>query len=371
MEKRGSLDYMVLVMTVLLVLFGLIMVFSASYYLSQSKGGEGVYFLLKQLLGAGIGLGVMIAVSYIPYKLYSKPIVPFFLIAVSTVLLIIVLFADKKNEVNRFLTIAGVQFQPSEIGRFSLIVFLSWWISGHIEDLRSKDFKRFVRKGIGMPLLVTGLIAGLILTGKNLSMAFSTLLIALVILFVAGLNWRPLALLTAIGTGAGALFAVIEPYRFQRLTIFLNPWKDAKGIGYQLVQSLYALGNGGLFGVGLGNSRQKLLWLPYAESDFILSIVGEEFGFFGMALLIIAFWLLLWRGMLIAAKAPDNFGMLMAAGITSLIGIQLIINVLVVTSSMPPTGVPLPFISSGNTSLVVFMSAVGILLNISRQARKT
>ena len=155
-----------------------------------------------------------------------------------------------------------------------------------------------------------------------------------------------------------------------RLTIFTNPWEDPRASGFQLIQSLYALGAGGLFGVGLGNSRQKYLFLTYCESDFILSIIGEEFGFVGVAVLLIVFIALIWRGTLTAMYAPDTFGLLMAAGITALIAIQVIINVAVVTSSMPPTGVPLPFISAGNTSLIIFMSEIGVLLNISSQRKR-
>jgi cell division protein FtsW len=297
--------------------------------------------------------------------------VPLLLLVISCALLVVVLFADKKNEVNRFLTVGSVQFQPSEIARFSLIIFIAWWISGHAKYVKDKSLKVFLAKGISGPLVATGLITGLILIGKNLSMAVSTLLIALAMLVVAGMNWKRFAVMLSACGVFGVIFTITEAYRMRRLFIFLNPWTDPKGNGYQIVQSLYALGNGGLFGVGLGNSRQKLLYLPYSYSDFILSIVGEEFGFIGFALLVVFFWILIWRGLLVASKAPDDFGMLMATGITSLIGIQFLINVLVVTSTMPPTGVPLPFISAGNSSLVVFMTAVGILLNISRRQLKT
>jgi cell division protein FtsW len=187
----------------------------------------------------------------------------------------------------------------------------------------------------------------------------------------AGINWKRFAVMLSACGVFGFVFTVTEAYRLRRLLIFLHPWSDPRGDGYQIVQSLYALGNGGLFGVGLGNSRQARLFLPYAESDFILSIIGEELGFVGFAVLVVFFWVLIWRGLLVATRAQDEFGMLMATGITSLIGIQFLINVLVVTSTMPPTGVPLPFISNGNTSLVIFMAAVGILLNISRRQLRT
>jgi cell division protein FtsW len=371
MQQRRPIDQMILAVTIILTLFGLVMVFSASFYISQAKGGEGSYFLVKQLLGAAIGVVALLIACYIPYKVFNKPVVPVLLMLVSVALLIIVLFADKKNEVNRFLTIGSIQFQPSEIGRFSLIVFLSWWIARHRDDLRHKKIMVFLKKGLSGPLIATALITGLILLGKNLSMAVSTLLIALAMLLVAGVNWKRFLCMLGSCGAFGFIFTLTEAYRYKRLFIFLNPWKAPSTDGYQLVQSLYALGNGGLFGVGLGNSRQKLLYLPYAESDFILSIVGEEFGYIGFALLMLLFWILIWRGMLVATRAPDDFGLLMATGITSLVGVQFLINVLVVTSSMPPTGVPLPFISAGNTSLVVFMAAVGILLNVSRHQTQT
>jgi cell division protein FtsW len=249
-------------------------------------------------------------------------------------------------------------------------VFLSWWISRHKEEIRHEKLSVFLIKGFLVPFVATALITGLILWGKNLSMAVSTLLIALALFLVAGVNWKRLLCMLGSCGLFGYIFTVTEAYRYRRLFIFLNPWSAPATDGYQLVQSLYALGNGGVFGVGLGNSRQKLLYLPYAESDFILSIVGEEFGFIGFALLVLLFWILICRGMAVASRAPDDFGLLMATGITALVGVQFLINVLVVTSSMPPTGVPLPFISNGNTSLVVFMAAVGILLNISRHRTK-
>ena len=370
MGGKRAIDYMILGVTVALTLFGLVLVFSASFYVSQAKGGEGSYFLIKQLIGAAIGIAALLIACYVPYRIYNKPAVPILMMIISIVLLVVVLFVDKKNDVNRFLTIGGIQFQPSEIGRFSLIIFISWWISGHTNDLRDKSFKRFFTKGLSGPLTATALITGLILMGSNLSMAISTLLITLAMLLVAGVNWKRVSIMLGACGLVGLIFSVTAAFRFKRLFIFLHPWSDPKGSGYQIVQSLYALGNGGIFGVGLGNSRQKLLYLPYAESDFILSIVGEEFGFIGFALLMVLFWILIWRGMLVASKSPDDFGMLMAAGITSLIGVQFLINVLVVTSSMPPTGVPLPFISAGNTSLIVFMAAVGILLNISRHEQR-
>ena len=373
--RLGKLDFAILTVTILLTLFGLVMVFSASYYEAQQNKGGSTFYLTKQLLGAGVGVVVMLVASVLAYRVYNRPIVPYFLVLLSVVLLIVVLFADRKNNVNRFLNIGGFSFQPSELGRLAVVFFIAWWTPKHSEQMRSDKLKVVFTEGLGMPLLVAGGISGLILAGKNLSMAGSTLLVALVMMLVAGVRLKPLLIMLGVTIIFGVVFTLIESYRMTRLIVFMNPWNYVGGNtndeGYQLVQSLYALGNGGIFGVGLGNSRQKLLYLPYMYSDFILSIIGEELGFLGMCALVLAFWVLLWRGMLVAAKAMDEYGMMLAAGITALIGIQFLINLLVVTSTMPPTGVPLPFISAGNTSLIVFMAAVGVLLNVSRSSVKT
>ncbi len=373
--RLGKLDFAILTVTILLTLFGLVMVFSASYYEAQQNKGGSTFYLTKQLLGAGVGVVVMLVASVMAYRVYNRPIVPYFLVLLSVVLLIVVLFADRKNNVNRFLNIGGFSFQPSELGRLAVVFFIAWWTPKHKEQMRSDKLKVVFTEGLGMPLLVAGGISGLILAGKNLSMAGSTLLVALVMMLVAGVRLKPLLIMLGVTIVFGVVFTLIEAYRMTRLIVFMNPWNYVGGNtndeGYQLVQSLYALGNGGIFGVGLGNSRQKLLYLPYMYSDFILSIIGEELGFLGMCALVLAFWVLLWRGMLVAAKAMDEYGMMLAAGITALIGIQFLINLLVVTSTMPPTGVPLPFISAGNTSLIVFMAAVGVLLNVSRSSVKT
>ena len=373
--RLGKLDFAILTVTILLTLFGLVMVFSASYYEAQQNKGGSTFYLTKQLLGAGVGVVVMLVASVMAYRVYNRPIVPYFLVLLSVVLLIVVLFADRKNNVNRFLNIGGFSFQPSELGRLAVVFFIAWWTPKHSEQMRSDKLKVVFTEGLGMPLLVAGGISGLILAGKNLSMAGSTLLVALVMMLVAGVRLKPLLIMLGVTIVFGVVFTLIEAYRMTRLIVFMNPWNYVGGNtndeGYQLVQSLYALGNGGIFGVGLGNSRQKLLYLPYMYSDFILSIIGEELGFLGMCALVLAFWVLLWRGMLVAAKALDEYGMMLAAGITALIGIQFLINLLVVTSTMPPTGVPLPFISAGNTSLIVFMAAVGVLLNVSRSSVKT
>ncbi|MDD3242839.1 MAG: putative lipid II flippase FtsW [Eubacteriales bacterium] len=365
MPKRNRMDYIMLVCCLGLVIFGLVMVFSASYYTSQSKGGNGTYFLIKQITGAALGVGVLLVCAFVPVKWFDNLAIPGFLIVVSIGLLIWALTKDAVNGAKRWVEIAGQSVQPSEIGRVAVMYFTAVWLSRHQDDFKSRVPRRFFL-AILPPLAVVLVIFLLIILGSNLSMAASTLILFMLMLVVGGINGKAFGMLSGAGGVAVVLLAVLEPYRLKRMLIFTDPFKDPQKTGYQLVQSLYALGSGGLFGVGLGNSRQKYLYLPYSESDFILSIIGEEFGFVGMIILMIVFWIFIWRGFVTALRAPDAFMMLMATGIVALVAIQLIINVAVITASMPPTGVPLPFISAGNSSLIVFMAATGILLNISR-----
>lgn len=364
------MDYIMLVCCIGLVVFGLVMVFSASYYTSQSKGGDGTYFLLKQVLGAALGIVVMMICAFLPLRAYNNLALPILLTLVSMGLLIWALMLPDVNGAKRWVEIAGQSVQPSEIGRVAVMYFTAVWLARYQDDLRSRIPRRFFR-AILPPLAVMGVIFVLIILGSNLSMAASTLLLFMVMIIAAGINWRAFGTFMGLGGLAVVLLTVLEPYRLRRMLIFSDPFSDPQKNGYQLVQSLYALGSGGLFGVGLGNSRQKYLYLPYSESDFILSIIGEEFGFVGLCVLMLVFWIFIWRGIVAAIKAPDRFSMLMGIGIVGLVAVQLLINVAVVTSSMPPTGVPLPFISAGNSSLIVFMALTGILLNISRYSQES
>lgn len=370
MKIGKNFDYAIFAIVVILVMFGVVMVFSASYYTNQSNDGDGLNYFWQQLLGAGIGLAAMIVLACVDYHVYQKMFIPALLMLVSAVFLVMVLFTQEDTGgAKRWLDLGFVSFQPSEAGRFALLVFCADWLARYRQEITGRDFRKFMG-AISAPFLAAGAVCGLILAENSLSMTAATGLMFICLLVAAGISGRVLALLGAGAAGLGTVFALIKPYRVARLTIFTNPWKDPLKNGYQVIQSLYALGAGGLLGVGLGNSRQKYLFLKYCESDFILSIIGEELGFVGVAALLAAFLALIWRGMLTATRAPDTFGLLLAAGITAVIAIQVIINVAVVTSSMPPTGVPLPFISKGNTSLVIFMSEIGILLNISSQRKR-
>lgn len=372
-------DYIIFVLVTALSLFGLIMVFSASYYTYAVKAGaSGISVLLKQGWMVVIGLVLMIITMNIPYHLYNRfrvkgfSIVAVLAVLASVVLLMIVLILPGDlNGAKRWINIFGVSIQPSEIGRFAMIFFVADEFSRKREDLtQRRDFIRFA-KAFAPSLFVAGGICALILAGSNLSMTAATGLTFICMCVAAGINWRFIALMCFGALALGTLFTITESYRMARVLIFTDPFSDPQGNGYQVVQSLYALGAGGLTGVGIGNSTQKYLYLTYGDSDFIFAIIGEETGFIGIILLLAVYALLIYRGLRCAAFTVDTDGLLLATGIISTIAIQLIINVAVCTSSMPPTGLPLPFISAGGSSMIIFMVETGILLNVSRFSRQT
>lgn len=358
-------DFTILIVLLALVGFGLVMVYSSSYYYAQSKFGDGQYYFKKQIMGAVLGFILLIILANFDYHKLKKLKWPAIVLAV--VLLGLVLlpsFQANKNGASRWLNIAGISLQPSEIAKFAVILFMSATMASN-----QKYIKRF-SVGVLPNLILLGLVCGLIILQPNLSTVISICLLGFIMMYAGGAKMSHLIPL--------ALFAVVvlvylmfsADYRMKRYQIFLNPWEDPKGDGYQLIQSLYAIGGGGLFGAGIGASRQKLLFLPYGESDFIFSVIAEETGLFGVLILLVLFALLLWRGIKTAITARDQFGALLATGIVSIIAIQVIIHIGVATGSMPPTGVTLPFISAGNSSLTIFTGSIGILLNISKYAKQ-
>ena len=253
---------------------------------------------------------------------------------------------------------------PGEIAKFAMICFVSAYFAADIRKIKS------LFKGIVPMVLLTGLFAGLIVVQPNLSTALTLCGIVAAMMFIAGMQWRYVWLLIAGLIGGLVLILNSDNYQAVRMRSFIDPFKDAQGDGWQVVQSLLALGTGGLRGLGLGKSVQKNLYLPEPQNDFILAIIGEELGFIGIMILLAVFIILVWRGLMIAMKAPDKFGMLFASGAMMMIGIQVVLNVAVVTSSMPPTGIALPFISYGGNSLWIIMGSIGVVLNISRQSQK-
>lgn len=360
-EKRTNV-WLILMVT-LLVVIGCVFVYSASSYSAKLNYDNKYYFLTKQIIGALLGFIVMFFTGRIDYKFYGKHRT--IILIVSLVLLSLVFIPGlgvANYGARRWIRMPGFTIQPSEIAKFGFVVFCAGYLA------KNKDIiKSFC--GILPILLVGAVVCLLIMLEPNMSITICVGLTMFLMLFIGGAKVKHFLILSVPVIALGILLIVIEPYRMERLVAFINPWKNPQGEGYQLIQSLYSLSNGGLFGVGLFNSRQKYLFLPFSESDFIFSIIGEETGFFGCVLIILMFTVIVFQGIKIARNAKDRFGAYLAGGITLVIATQVLINIAVVTGSIPPTGVPLPFISAGSTSLVVFMSAIGILLNIYKQSR--
>ncbi|KPU44039.1 lipid II flippase FtsW [Oxobacter pfennigii] len=357
-RKRGSCDFFLMLMVFALLAIGLVMVFSASSVTDLAYHKDAFYTFKRQLAWAGMGLLAMVFTMNFDYHNLKKLSKPLLILAI--ILLIVVLFMPERNGARRWIGMGNLSLQPSEVAKFAVILYMA---SGLTE--KKDKIKNFVN-GVLPFVLVGGLIFALILIEPNLSVAGTVLIVVFFMLIAAGARKRHLTMLALLGSAAAVVFTMSEDYRYRRFTAFLDPWKDPLDTGYQAIQSLLAIGSGGLMGAGLGKSHQKFFYIPEPQTDFIFSIIGEELGFLGASSIMILFLILIWRGIKIAINAPDNFGSFLAAGITSLIAVQTLINIAVATSSMPITGIPLPFISYGGSSLTFMMAAVGILLNISR-----
>ena len=360
-KKRG--DVVLLVLVALYALFGVVMVYSASSYNAEVLYGDEFYFFKKQLLGYVLGLGAMIGIGFFDYrKLYTVKWVRWVVYFVPVALLALVFVPGigvSNYGATRWIGVGPVTVQPSELAKYGYVVFCAAYIAK--DPRRVKSFR-----GI-LPLIGSGLlICALIILEPNMSVTMLVAALMFSMIFLSGTKMVNLAVLLVPFLIALPALILAEPYRLLRLSAFLNPWASPQDEGYQLIQSLYALGNGGWFGVGLFNSRQKYRFLPFAESDFILSVIGEEFGFVGVLCLFAAAWVIVWKGFKIASACDNLFGNLLASGITLAFGIQTLLNALVVSGSIPPTGLPLPLISSGNTSLIITMASMGVLYSISR-----
>ena len=360
-NKRG--DISILILASILAFYGVIMIYSASNYQAEITYGDSFYFAKKQLIGFVLGLISMIGVSFIDYKKIAK--FRYFLIIIAIILLALVFtpIGVENYGARRWIGLGGITIQPSEIAKFAFIIYTAGYFSK--DPTRAKSVKGL------LPVVAVGLILCLlIMIEPNMSITVCVGALMIAMLFVSGMKKRYLLAIVIPVLIALPLLIILEPYRLKRLMAFINPWASPKGEGYQLLQSLYALGSGGFFGVGIFNSRQKYRFLPFAESDFILSVIGEETGFVGVFILFLLMFVLCYKGYKTAIKCRSYFGFLTAVGITTVFTFQTLINALVVSGSIPPTGLPLPLISSGNTSLIVFMTAFGILYSISKDAEK-
>lgn len=356
---KGKADIKLAITTVILVIFGIIMVYSASMYSAQYIYGNKYFFMYKQILGGVLGIAAMILLSFVDYHVLEKLKYP--ILGVSFALLILVFVPGIGIEsygAKRWINLPFFSMQASEVAKFGFIIFAASYIA--------KNHKKMTSFVTLLPVLaVGGAMCVLIILEPNMSITLCMIMLMFVMLYIGGARIKHFFVMALPVLALVPVLILIEPYRLKRLLAFIDPWQSPLGEGYQLIQSFYSLGSGGLFGLGLFNSRQKYMFLPFSESDFIFSIIGEELGLIGAIVVIAVFAFMIFRAILIAQKAPDRFGCFLAGGIAAIIAIQVLINIAVVTGSIPPTGLPLPFVSAGSTSLIVFCSGVGILQSIS------
>ena len=346
-----------------LVIFGCLMVYSASYYSANYHYGNKYFFLLKQILGVVLGIVAMTFFTFCDYHLFKK--YKWWIIAITFVLLALVFIPGLGMEsygAKRWVSILGFSIQPSEIAKFALVIFIAGYMSDNHDKVKTL-------KGLMPVLIVGGFMCVLIMLEPSMSVTMCIAFVTLFMLIIGGMSKKHTLMFSLPAGAVVPVLILIEPYRLRRLLAFIDPWASPQGEGFQLIQSLYSLGDGGWFGVGLFNSRQKYLFLPFAESDFILSIIGEEIGFVGTTILMLVFFILVYRLIKIALSAKDRFGAMLVSGVAFIIAVQTLLNIAVVTGSIPPTGLPLPFISSGGTSVSVFMAGIGICLNVLRQSK--
>ncbi|MEF9991661.1 MAG: stage V sporulation protein E [Romboutsia sp.] len=361
--KRAEFDSVIFYTTMTLVFIGIVMVFSASYVQSAFKHHDAYYFLKRSVIYAVLGFIAMIITSRLDYNIWKKNSNAVGIVSVILLILVLTPLGTEANGAKRWLGIGGASIQPAEIAKFATIIITSKLIEKRYDKIKS------LTKGVLPLLIIPGVFFALIVAQPNLSTAGILIIVTFVMIFIAGMNMK--LVIGMLGTGVG-LFGVLvltSPYRLARVLSFLDPFQDPLGKGYQVIQSLYALGSGGLFGLGLGKSRQKYFYIPEPQNDFIFAIIGEELGLIGCIVVIILFVILVYRCIRIALKCSDIFSCMVVIGIGTQIGIQAAMNIAVATSSMPNTGVGLPFISAGGTSLTIFMAAIGIVLNISKSVK--
>lgn len=375
--KKSKVDFVLVIIILILLSFGIVMVLSASAPSALAETGDSYTYVTKQAIFAVMGLAVMWFVSKIDYRIYKKFYWLIYWFSVGILLLVLVPGLEYvAGGARRWIDLGFTQFQPSEITKIGMIVFYAGYLSDHKDDLRS------FKKGFIIPLLYIAppvLIA--LLIQNHLSVGVVMTAITFVMMLMAGcrLLYFVVSGLIVGGGGIAALMAYFSMagdsagdanFRLSRILNYMDPWQDPTGQGWQTIQSLYAIGSGGLFGVGLGESKQKYLYVSEPQNDFIFSILAEELGFIGCVIVIVLFALFIWRGIIIAMKAPDMFGSLLATGITTLVMVQVVINIGVVTNTIPNTGMSLPFFSAGGTALVILLAMCGILLNISKARAK-
>lgn len=365
MVSKVKMDWFLFAIAAGLALFGAAMVYSASAMIALRESQSQFTYFYKQFAFTLAGLAVMFAVSKIDYRRYQEPKFVYGFLVLTVVFLLAVFAFPSINGARRWIRFAGFSFQPSEMAKLALPVFLAYFLTKNEKSVA--DVKATVIPCVG----VLCLLAGVVFIEPDLGTTIVLCAVFSAVYFAAGAKMLHIASVAAIMVFGGISAVLLAPWRVQRLMAFLDPFNHADDAGYQVVQSLMAIGSGGIAGEGFAKGQAKLFYLPYPYSDFIFSVVGEEFGLIGTLAIVLAFGLLLWRGTRAALNAPDRFGMLLGIGIITGIVVQALFNISVVTSIVPAKGIPLPFISYGGTSVVMTMLAVGVLLNISQSAGKS
>lgn len=356
-------DLVIFGTTLALLVIGVVTVFSASYTTALSDFGDPYHYIKRQLIWAVLGIGALLVTMQIDYRALRR--FAFLGLIVSIVLLgLVLVIGSEVGGGRRWINLGPFSIQPSELAKVAMVNFMAAFIAAQGGRIR-----RFVQ-GFIAPMSIVGFVFLLILAEKDFGTAVAVAMNAVVMLFAGGANGWHLALIALSAAPGMWLLIKLEPYRWRRITAFINPWADPLDSGWNIIQSLYAIGSGGLFGLGLGAGRQKFAYLPEQHTDFIFAVLGEELGFIGAGTVVLLLFVFAWRGYRVALTAPDLFGSMLAVGLTSMIVLQALLNIGVVTGSLPVTGITLPLISAGGSSLLVTLAAIGILLNVSRAAKE-
>ena len=360
MAKRVSVDKTLFTVTLLLVFIGLVMVFSASAVMAKDRFGSPYYFVLRQVGWAAAGLAAMAGLMHFDYRRYKHPALVFSLVGVTTLFLVLVFFLDRSHNTHRWVRLGAFSFQPSELAKPTLILFLAWFLETRTNAM--DDWRRTL-----MPALIPALlIAGLILMQPDLGTALACGAITAIMMFVAGLPLKYYGWALAPVPLFFYVFIYRVQWRYDRILAFLNPFADPQGRGFHIIQSLIAVGTGGLTGLGLMEGRQKLFYLPEPHTDFIFAVTAEELGLLGSLIVVILFGIYLYRAIRAAVLSNDTYARFLATGIAGMIGVQALWNISVVVAMLPTKGIPLPFISYGGTSLFITLATTGVLLNITQ-----
>ena len=362
MARKLKSDHVLFIATILLVALSVVMVYSASAPVALSRYGQASFFVIRQTMWAALGLPMLWFLMKLDYRTYREPVFVWSCLGLVTLALVAVLFSAPVNNARRWFGMAGIGVQPSEFAKLAAIIFIAAILERRMHRIDDVTYSL-------MPIgIVVAALVGLILLEPDFGTSMSLILIASAMVFAAGLNYRYIfgALLAALP--AVYIIAMGASYRRRRLLAFLNPWDDPLGDGFQIIQSLIAVGTGGVWGRGLMNGVQKLFYLPEPHTDFIYSVISEELGLVGATAVILCFSIITWRGMRAALRAPDSFGAFLAVGLTTMIAVQALVNISVVLGLMPTKGIPLPFVSAGGSSLLVNLIGMGILLNVSQHA---